>query len=306
MRETDIKIVKIKGGLGNQMFQYAFHRLLQEKYGCTNVKLDLNYYGTGGVDDIRLSRLMRMNTRFEAATDAELGQVCLFRHTGKPLTRLYRLKVGMDAKLNRRYFFERNRAYRDVDKENLLDYQYYDGYWQSWRYLEPIADKLRQEFACDTLSEKASGFARQFADMQSVFVGVRRGDYFDNEKLANHYGRTDVDYYRRAVEYMKQKLENPMFVFFSNDLPWVKEHLSPATLGLDPAALIYREKADITDDFEELFIMSACRHAIITNSTFNFWGAWLKDSADKLIIAPADWFKDGKPIDIIPDGWLRF
>lgn len=299
-----MKIVKVKGGLGNQMFQYAFHRLLQEQYHCEDVKLDLKYYGDKGVDDIRLSRLGRMNTKYEAAEDVELRRVCLFKHEGNPLSRAYRIKIALDAKLNRKYYFENNRAYRDVTK--LLDYQYYDGYWQSWRYLEPIAEKLKKEFTCDTLSDKTRGYMEYFGSRDSVFVGIRRGDYFDNEKLANHYGRTDVEYYRSAVEYMKQRLGNPVFVFFSNDLPWVKEHLNGQVLGLDADSIMYRETEDIVDDFEELFVMRSCRHAIITNSTFNFWGAWLMDNPDKIIAAPKDWFKDDKPIDIIPDSWVRF
>lgn len=271
-----MKIVKVKGGLGNQMFQYAFHRLLQEKYHCEDVRLDLKYYGDAGVDDIRLSRLGRMHTRFQAATD---------------------------AKLNKKYFFENNRAYRDVPA--LLDYQYYDGYWQSWRYLEPVAQQLRREFTCDDLSEQTLGYMKRFGGMNSVFVGVRRGDYFDNEKLANHYGRTDVEYYKKAVAYMRERLDHPVFVFFSNDMPWVREHLSCDVMGLEADSVIYREKQDITDDFEELFVMRSCRNAIVTNSTFNFWGAWLMENQDKIIVAPRDWFKDDRPIDIIPDDWVR-
>ncbi|MDE7268917.1 MAG: alpha-1,2-fucosyltransferase [Acetatifactor sp.] len=298
-----MKIVKVKGGLGNQMFQYAFHRLLQEKYHCEDVRLDLKYYGEAGVDDIRLSRLGRMHTRFQAATDAELRKICLFKHEGNPLSRSYRIKVGLDAKLNKKYFFENNRAYRDVP--GLLHYQYFDGYWQSWRYLEPIAGQLKQEFTCDTLSERTLEYRKLFSGMNSVFVGVRRGDYFDNEKLANHYGRTDVEYYKKAVAYMKEKLDNPVFVFFSNDMPWVKEYLNGEVLGLEADSIIYREEQDITDDFEELFVMRSCRNAIVTNSTFNFWGAWLMENSDKIVVTPKDWFKDGKPIDIIPDDWVR-
>lgn len=301
--EVRMKIVKIKGGLGNQMFQYAFHRLLQEKYHCEDVRLDLSYYGSAGVDDIRLSRLGRMNTKYQAATVEELRRVCLLRHEGNPLSRGYRLRVGLDAKLNKKYFFESNRAYRDVDA--LLQYQYYDGYWQSWRYLEPIAGQLRQEFSCDTLSDQARKYIDRFRSCQSVFVGIRRGDYFDSQKLAKHYGQTDIAYYKQAVSYMKEHLEHPFFVFFSNDMSWVKENLNPDILGISQEIVCYREKRDITDDFEELFVMSSCQNAIITNSTYNFWGAWLMDNPEKIVIAPKEWFKDDKPIDIVPDAWIR-
>lgn len=298
-----MKIVKVKGGLGNQMFQYAFHRLLQEHYHCENVKLDLKYYGKSGVDDIRLSRLNRMNTKFERATDEELAKVCMFKHEGKPLSRIYRLKVGLDAKLNKKYFFENNRAYRDVEK--LLAYEYYDGYWQSWRYLQPIEKQLKQEFICDSLSDKTRQYMEQYRSINSVFVGVRRGDYFENEKLAKHYGQTDITYYVNAVKYMKEQIENPQFIFFSNDIEWVKNNLTAEVLGVEESAVWYREEQDIVDDFEEMFIMKSCRNAIVTNSTFNFWAAWLMDNPSKVIVAPKDWFKDDRPIDIIPDDWFR-
>jgi hypothetical protein len=298
-----VKIVKVKGGMGNQMFQYAFSRLLQEQYHCEDVKLDLKYYGSAGVDDIRLSRLRGMNTKFEIAQDSDLRKVCLMKHEGYPLSRQYRLKVGLDAKLNKKYYFEDNRAYRDVDK--LLSYQYYDGYWQSWRYLEPIQEQLKKEFTCDNLSDKAREYMRRFGSLESVFVGVRRGDYFDNQKMANHYGQTDVDYYRQAVAYMQRKLENPVFIFFSNDLPWVKENLNGEILGIPETSILYREEQDITNDFEELFVMRSCRNAIITNSTYNFWGAWLMDNPEKIVVAPLKWFKDDRPIDIVPDEWVR-
>ena len=285
------------------MFQYAFQRLLQEHYHCEDVKLDLTYYGDSGVDDIRLSRLNRMNTKFEAATSKDLARICMFKHEGNPLSKIYRLKVGLDAKLNRKYFFENNRAYRDVEK--LLDYQYYDGYWQSWRYLKPIEKQLRQEFTCDSLSGKAKQYIEQFSSINSVFIGVRRGDYLENDKMANHYGQTDVAYYVNAVKYMKEKLIDPHFIFFSNDIEWVKVHLNADILGLEESDIIYREKQDITDDFEEMYIMQSCRNAIVTNSTFNFWAAWLMDNPSKVIVAPRDWFKDDRPIDIIPDEWIR-
>ncbi len=175
----------------------------------------------------------------------------------------------------------------------------------SWRFLAPIAGQLKLELTCDTLSERTLEYRKCFSGMNSVFVGVRRGDYFDNEKLANHYGRTDVEYYKKAVGYLKERLENPGIVLFSNYMPGEKEYLSGEVLGLQADSIIYREEQDITDDFEELFVMRACRNAIVTNSTFNFWGAWLMENPDKIVVAPKDWFKDSKPIDIIPDDWVR-
>ena len=86
---------------------------------------------------------------------------------------------------------------------------------------------------------------------------------------------------------------------------WVKKYITPQYLGIQKEYIEYREDNDIYNDFEELFVMSSCKHAIISNSTFNFWGAWLIGHNNKIIVAPKEWFKDEKPIDIVPENWIR-
>lgn len=299
-----MKIVKFKGGMGNQMFQYAFLRHLQICYQQTDVKADFSYFSQCEEDKIRIPRIMEMKATCDVATEQELKSLLHFIPCGEVLGLKYRLMVGLQAKLNARYYFEKNRAYREVHK--LLKYDYFDGYWQSWRYLEPIRGVLLEEFKPKgKLNEKTLRMVKKLSDCNSVFLGVRRGDYISDKQSLAHYGDCDLDYYKRAVKLIQEKVEKPVFVFFSNDIKWVKENLNEQTLDCKGVEFIYRNEEDIFNDFEELFVMASCKHAVIANSTFHFWGAWLIENSNKIVIAPKDWFKDDKPIDIVPDSWIR-
>lgn len=299
-----MKIVKFKGGMGNQMFQYAFLRNLQLCYEIKDVKADFSYFTQCEKDKIRVPRIMSMNTICDTVTEQELKKMLYCVPSGDVLGIKYRLMVGLQAKLNSRYYFESDRAYREVDK--IVKYDYFDGYWQSWRYLEPIRDVLLKEFSPKgDLSGKSLRMMEKLTKCNSVFVGIRRGDYISDKQSLAHYGDCDFDYYKKAIKLIQEKVVNPVIIFFSNDIEWVKENMNEETLGCSGIELLYRNEEDIFNDFEELYVMASCKHAIITNSTFNFWGAWLIQNPDKIVVAPKAWFKDNKPIDIVPDEWIK-
>ncbi len=298
-----MKIVKFKGGLGNQMFQYAFLKLLQEKMPAEIIKGDLFWYGDNN-DNVQKSRILGMQVDIDFANKEEIKKICYLNHNEKVRTKKYRIKVLIEALINHNYFFERDRSYREID--SLLNYIYYDGYWQSWRYLESIREKLILDFRPrQVLSELSQNAIEQYKKKNSVFVGVRRGDYLKDSRARKHYGVSDPMYYKKAVEYIRNRVEEPTFIFFSDDIVWVKKYITPQYLGIQKEYIEYREDNDIYNDFEELFVMSSCKHAIISNSTFNFWGAWLIGHNNKIIVAPKEWFKDEKPIDIVPENWIR-
>ena len=164
--------------------------------------------------------------------------------------------------------------------------------------MNDIEKIIREEFRPNYKMHSNTLYLQELMKKQeSVFIGIRRGDYLTEEK---HYGSFGEDYYNAAISEIESIIKNPVFYIFSNDIPWVKRNL---TFGRNK--VFYREKEFIVDDFEELQLMAACQHAIIGNSTFHWWGAWLNDNPNKLVIAPEKWFFDDKPIDIIPPTWLR-
>lgn len=294
-----VKIVKFKGGLGNQLFQYSFLRTLQVNHNCGEVKADLSYYTDLKNDKVRVPRIKQLNIKFEEADEKDRKSVCFLKHIGNPQSLLYKASLYFEKTINGRYYFESNRSYRDPNR--LLKYDYYDGYWQSWRYLEGIEDILREEITPSRgLSKRTEETISKLKNENAVFLGIRRGDYLESAYNRKHYGSFNIEYYTKAIEHIKSKIENPIFYIFSNDINWVKDNME------FNANVVYRDDEEQISDVEELFIMASCKHAIIVNSTFYWWGAWLINNQDKIIIAPSKWFADDKPIDIIPDTWIKF
>jgi hypothetical protein len=293
-----MKIVKFKGGLGNQLFQYAFLRSLQLKYSCKNVKGDFSYYAHVKNDSIRVPRIESLNIKINKADDKDLNNVCMLKHPGNPLGLVYKGLIFAEHLLNRKYYFELDRRFRDVNR--LIKYDYFDGYWQSWRYLDGIEGALKKEITFKKkFNKKTEEVISEIKNQNSVLLGVRRGDYIATSKARKHFGTFDIEYYLRAIEYVRERVRNPVFYIFSNDIQWVKQNMK------FDCNVVFRNSEDQASDIEELFIMAACKHAIIVNSTFYWWGAWLIDNAEKIVIAPKKWFADDKPIDIVPDNWVK-
>ncbi len=290
-----MKIVKIKGGIGNQLFQYCFAYLIGKQTGKA-VRLDMSAYENSIEDSIRVPRLLKLKISLPVASRADINKVCYFRHGGNTQTNIYRGKILAEILLNKRYFFERNRAY--IDPGSIADYDYYDGYWQSWRYVSDVWEEIKSELSPQKeLSCATQKMIDEVSAENSVFIGIRRGDYKNAKK---HYGSFGNEYFQKAISYINNRIEDPTFYVFSDDISWVKENIDLAGQNV-----VYREKTDVIDDLEELFIMAACKHSIISNSTFHGWGAWLNDNGGKIVVAPSTWFFDNKPIDIVPPHWIK-
>ena len=277
------------------MFQYAY-ALLIKKITNDEVKLDYTAYNLLEMDKIRRPRITEFSLSLQAASQEDIERVCLLKHTGNPNSFFYKLKIFADAKINKKYFFEQNRAY--IPPEKLKNYDYFDGYWQSWRYVNEVLDELKNDFTPKVeVSLKTSETKEKIENSNSVFVGVRRGDYLENKK---HYGNFGIKYYLKSMEKIEEKIENPVYYIFSNDVEWCKENLQ-----FGKRNIIYREDADQVSDFEELILMTNCKSAIICNSTFNWWGAQLIKNSNKIVCCPSKWFFDDAPIDIVPKEWIR-
>lgn len=290
-----MRIVKFKGGLGNQMFQYAYAKLVEKHTGDT-VKLDYSAYENLDGDMVRKPRIMRFALTLPAAEKADIAKICKLRHKGNSLSFWYKVKVFLESKLNKHYAFEPNRAY--IDPKKLENKLYFDGYWQSWRYVDEVREILKKDFvSTQPLSEKTQGFQKKMQGENAVFVGVRKGDYTAE---IEHYGSFDSNYYQKAMAKIEQTVENPVYYVFSNDVQWCKDNMD-----WGGRTVIYREPEDQTDDFEELMLMASCKHAIIVNSTYHWWGATMIENSEKIICCPDTWFFDGAPIDIIPADWNR-
>ena len=284
-------IVKLNGGLGNQMFQYAFARKLSV-VKKTPVKLDNFLYldADFGKDSRREYGLGHFNTNENLATREDVAPFLGYSGVVRKLIK----KVKRDIlRLDECVYHPKYLA--------PLDNAYLEGYWQSEKYFLDIRDILLKELALkDRLSQAACDFGNKVNSVNAVSLHIRRGDYTSNKKVVEKFGACGLDYYIEAIETMKSKVVSPVLFIFSDDINWVRENLK-----LDNP-VVYVSSTKIKD-YEELILMSKCKHNIIANSSFSWWGAWLNQNEKKIVIAPKQWFKTKRMYthDIVPNSWMK-
>ena len=286
-------IVKLMGGLGNQMFQYAAARRLAWRH-ATALKLDLSFFeGDQQGNTPRTFALDQFRITAMKASTLEIGAMC--DKVPSPLARIFCRHI--------RYAWYREKCFHfDPQLLILPDNQCIEGYWQSSRYFADISDIIRDEF---TVTRPLTGENRKLADeiksAESIAVHVRRGDYVQNENTRMFHGVCDIDYYLKAEELLAQRLTAPRFFVFSDDPDWAVDNLRLN----HPASYVNHNGSD--QAHEDLRLMSMCRHHIIANSSFSWWGAWLSNSHDKMVVAPKRWFSDTSidTNDLIPPEWFR-
>ena len=176
------------------------------------------------------------------------------------------------------------------------------GYWQSPRYFGEIADVLRRDFTPLTPLDPANAaVAAQIDACDSVSLHVRRGDYVANPTTAKYHGICSIDYYQSAIALMRRKVASPHLFVFSDDPDWVRDNLAFDV----PTTFVAANSAD--HGYRDMQLMTRCKHHILANSSFSWWGAWLNPSSDKIVIAPKNWFAapgiDTR--DLVPEAWIR-
>lgn len=283
-------IVKITGGLGNQLFQYAIGRALSLKLDCELV-LDTSFYPQ---QTLREYELDKFHIKSRLATSNELKKA----GAGKGLT--YRLirKLGLISKFYPQYIEE----FESVTYVNAIDRcergSYLQGYWQNPDYFKQCKNQLSEDLTpVSLLSEHAKSWICKINSTNSVSLHVRRGDYVESAHTNSVHGTCSIEYYKNAVKNIRQKIESPVFYIFSDDISWCKENFG----FVKDAHFI----ADTVTAIDDLSLMRACQHNIIANSTFSWWGAWLGN--DGVVVAPEKWFADSSRAtdSLLPAGWVR-
>ncbi len=280
--------LKIKGGLGNQLFQYAAARSLAIKNNV-GINIDYGYYAHSGPDTPRqyLLDLFKVKVADNHSANSVYDKIHL-------LHRVLR-KLGFKTRRYlKKYYFENGVGF-DAQVLRFKDHIWLTGFFQSYKYFEGIENIIREEFKL----RAEFPVNNNITDAESVFVHVRRGDYVSNNAASRFFGLCSLDYYERAISIMKEKLVSPKFFIFSDDIAWTRNNLK-----IEGAVYV---SDGVLQDFEELSIMSQCHHAITANSSFSWWGAWLINNPNKIVITPKQWFADKKASanDLIPDNWLR-
>lgn len=293
-------IVRLAGGLGNQMFQYAAARRLASVHR-TELKLDLSSLRRDSRSDTpREYELRHFNITADIATPAEIARILgsSSGSIGSALARLGR-RVGLTKPNPHRFkekLFHFDRALLDAPDNTHLD-----GYWQSEKYFRDIEEVIRGELTVRSpLEGENHRLAQKIMGTTSVSVHVRRGDYLSNPAIRRIHPVCGPEYYRTCIDLLQKKVPDPHFYLFSDEPDWAESNLE-----LRLPTTIIRHNGP-RKSHEDLRLMSLCRHHIIANSSFSWWGAWLNNRREKTVLAPGKWFNDPEinTGDLIPDGWI--
>ncbi|TEW50705.1 alpha-1,2-fucosyltransferase [Psychromonas algicola] len=279
-------ITKINGGLGNQLFQYAVGRAVAIHHSVP-LKLDISAFINHKIHNG--FRLDAFNVDAEIANNQEIIRLA---GNKTKITRFFR-KLGLIKKKN--YCKEKRRTIFDARVFEQTPY-YLDGYWQNEMYFSAIRQLILKELTPkNELSYQAKLFLREIMKCNSISLHVRRGDYLKHPEI----GVLDLDYYQRAIEYIGEIVDSPVFFIFSNDLKWCKKNFN----FLKNCVYVKNTETEIDD----LILMSKCKHNIVANSSFSWWGAWLNENDGKIIVSPSKWMAHNPYNNKwVPDSWLQF
>ncbi len=295
-------IIQLAGGLGNQMFQYALYLQFQNLH--KEVKID----DVAGFveDEKRDPSLSAFGITYQKADPKEIEEMLdaslLFWH-----------------RVRRKLFGRKRKSYFEADKRFkpeifTWDDIYLEGYWQTEKYFEAVADQVRAAFDVDRLlmvqqaedmakagrtkqQTKVQTYLRQITQTQSVSLHIRRGDYLTPENQALFGGICTEAYYKEAVRLMRKQYPGCRFFLFTNDKEWAKERFADDKGGrTTETALADGEPADVIvvdlpegSDHEEFALMSKCKHHILANSSFSWWASYLNQNPGKTVLAPTKW-----------------
>jgi hypothetical protein len=292
-------IAKLYGGLGNQMFQYAFGRFLAIRNNV-ELKLDVTTLLQNEIKDGSTYRnfeldKFKIQTSIANEEDIQPYKVSKFKKAWD--------YISLNLPFHSKHFYLREPHFYFFAKAIKTPKDaYIDGYWQSEKYFESIRMQLLNEFTpVNTLSTQTLELLPKIKNAQSVSVHVRRGDYVSTIPANTIHGTCKPEYYDEAIKFITEKLENPILYVFSDDPDWFEKNIKTKH------STVFVKHNIGQNSYEDIYLMSQCQHNIIANSSFSWWGAWLNDNKNKIVVAPKNWFTDNGPNakDLICKSWIQ-
>lgn len=287
-------IVKLRGALGNQMFQYAFGRALS----IEKKQLLL-------IDDFNLSEYAQAFGKYTSSRMYRLGSFDIkglklpcrsgiiaggFKKLGKTFVKIEKIE-------NQDPIFDQQLYIRALDSKDVV----LDGHWFSEKYFKKYSAEIKKDFDLSKYEkDDKTHLLQEISEGNSVSLHIRRGDYVTNPIVAKRQNIITMEYYRNAIKYIQGKEKEIKIYIFSDDINWVKQNVVFDV----PTAFI---NGNINNPILDLYLMSKCKHNIIANSSFSWWGAWLNSNKEKIVISPKYWFSNNTPStdDIIPESWVK-
>lgn len=290
-------ITRLIGGLGNQMFQYAAGR--RAAYiNNTELKLDITgYEKQEGITPRKyMLQIFNINEDF-----ANMNEIVRFKGLRKNFFIRYFLKLTNRIVPYYKQSYVKQKSFQfDPNILKVGKDTYLEGSWATEKYFQDVEDIIRKDFifknAPDARNKKR---IEQIKRTTSISIHFRRGDYVLDKKTHDFHGMCDHNYYDKAIKIITKTINQPYFFIFSDDPKWVKNNFKIEY----PVEFIDRNTGD--KSYEDMRLMSLCKHNIIANSSFSWWGAWLNKNPERVVIAPRNWFKEKKlnTKDLIPESW---
>lgn len=283
-----MNVVMISGGLGNQMFQYALC-IAFNKRGVL-IKIDNSKYTYYQVhNNYELDKVFKIN-----APIATLEEIKKYGYVNdNKLMKLLRKSPFKKKSL----YLEKSMEFDD--QVLSCDEKYILGYWQNERYFEDCKEEILEAFQFPKIdSPNLEALVGDIKKFNSVSVHIRRGDYLDHPL---YKGICTIEYYQAAIQYLAKELREEIHLFvFSNDIEWVRENLHYSRM-----TIVEGNSGEYS--YRDMQLMSLCKHNIIANSSFSWWGAWLNQNMNKIVIAPNKWVnvKNKGTNSIVPLTWIR-
>lgn len=289
-------VTKIFGGLGNQMFQFAAGRALALQLGQP-LLLDVSHFeNDNSHQGFELQKVFKNDFRIATIDQIKSARGVLgrgnFRYLGRILPNNIMVKLGVINEPHFNYW---------IGWETIRHARYLFGYWQSERYFKNYEDVIRSDFSFKApLAGRNTEIATAMMSSNSVSLHIRRGDYVSNLKANAMHGVCELTYYKLAIEYIEKHVCNPNYYIFSDDIEWAISNLK-----LDGSATFVDHNVG-GGSYLDMQIMSMCKHHIIANSSFSWWGAWLIPGAEKIVIAPKKWFASAVDTSsLLPPRWIQ-
>jgi len=280
-------IVRLMGGLGNQMFQYAF--ALPHILEGRSVKFDLSHYDIEGSGKFWLEEAFGISL-------VKAGKRDFFYFMEK----VNRGKLGYRLKKGR--FLHHETPEQEFTYHPDLasrDCTYFAGYWQNINYFEKYNKQIRDHFKfreIKFLNRQYQKLVKEIANCNSVSIHIRRGDYLSSpihEKIG-------IDYYNKAITLITKHTLNPTYFIFSDDVEWTKRNIN-----IDRTHF-YIDYDSEHKCYADMNLMSFCKHNIIANSTFSWWAGYLNPNPNKIVVVPSKWFTNGLNINgMLPKSWAK-
>ena len=294
-------IIKFQGGLGNQMFQYAFLRTLEQLYPKVEVKADLTAYRLNQYHyGLEINQIF--NVQFDKiATRKEIMRLSSYIPAWKKHRIIFKIKEKIISRFRRKtlkdsYLRQEDSLvfYDEFFRLNSVKDYYIEGFWCNEKYFELIKNTILKDFQFkkEVYHEKYE-IVKRMSDVESVSVHIRRGDYVNSV-----FDTVGLDYYKESIKFIKEKIKQPIFYFFSDDIEYVEENFG----FIENKVIIDDNKKE--KSYMDMFLMSKCKHNIIANSTFSYWGAYLNNNLNKIVISPKC-FTRKQEYPLACDSWIK-